>query len=72
MVLYKVPIQSIICIINLHCSTDVEGKHINGQGNYGICGPECPSENDDDLVKIKNRLNDDAIVFDGNRSDQPS
>jgi len=53
-------------------STDVEGKHINGQGNYGICGPECPSENDDDLVKIKNRLNDGAIVFDGNRSDQPS
>ena len=31
------------------CSTEVDesGHHIGGQGKWGNCGPNCPTEDDD-------------------------
>eukprot|EP00092_Neocalanus_flemingeri_P054714 GFUD01064474.1.p1 GENE.GFUD01064474.1~~GFUD01064474.1.p1 ORF type:complete len:306 (+),score=62.46 GFUD01064474.1:112-918(+) len=49
------------------CSTrtDGQGGHVNGGGNFGYCGPECPAAGTD-LIKIKTRTEqvpNDAIVF---------
>jgi len=47
-------------------STDVQGKHINGKGNYGFCSSNCPSDVE---VIPKINLDDNAIIFEGS---QPS
>ena len=44
----------------VYCRTPASG----GQGNYGICGPDCPpAETDSININIQERINTDRIIF---------
>eukprot|EP00092_Neocalanus_flemingeri_P011603 GFUD01012504.1.p1 GENE.GFUD01012504.1~~GFUD01012504.1.p1 ORF type:complete len:236 (+),score=49.73 GFUD01012504.1:79-786(+) len=47
-------------------ATNNNGGHVNGKGNYGICGPDCPTGTDQEPIIIEGRINlipNDVIVF---------
>ena len=47
------------------CSTlvDDSGNHVKGQGNFGDCGPECPTENGESAIILKIEKYISTIVF---------
>merc|ERR1712154_294074 len=47
------------------CSTlvDSSGVHVNGQGNYGFCGPDCASPKSTGEVFSRRGSSSDSVVF---------
>ena len=55
------------------CRTNEEDMHVNGEGNYGFCGPDCPVVTDSSRISDRiNLVNNDAIVFEENPNPPPN
>jgi hypothetical protein len=55
------------------CRTGGQGGHVNGEGNYGFCGPDCPAGTDSSKISARiNLVVNDAIMFEENTNLAPT
>ena len=55
------------------CRTNEEDMHVNGEGNYGFCGADCPVVTDSSRISDRiNLVSNDAIVFEENPNPPPN